>query len=105
MAHDAQHRTIPAMPGEPAGAEVTPAASQVDLAHNPLSQEFGIVTGDHPSNEFMAWRAFEMIIATLQLQVGVTDSGQDELKKGIAWRAIGNNRLAHRYLTLFNRNG
>lgn len=72
----AQDGSVPAMAAESSKTEIAMAAREIDFANNPFVKESGIIAGYDARHELVTGSAAEIVIAALQLQIGIADPAQ-----------------------------
>src|SRR5579859_4978862 len=78
MFHDPEHRALRAMPAEAPPAPVAAAATQVDLSHYALPDQFAPPRLHHLTHKLVSRNAGETVIAALQFQIGIADAAAQQ---------------------------
>lgn len=101
VVHDSEDGAVRAMAEQALVAPFAARAGQVDLAGHALTDERGCIGFGHFGDEFVARRSGEAVIAALQLEIGIADSGAEEAQQRKAVGTLGTVDFAHRDGSVF----
>ena len=104
MFHNSQHRAPRTVAAQTARAPLAGAARQVDLAHHAFPNPIRRISRNHFADKFMPGRAAKIVIAALQLQVGVTDSALQQPDQSESFRACRTRLPPHAHYSIFQTN-
>jgi threonine synthase len=105
MLHDSEHRPPWAMTAQSLRTPLTSAASQVDFAHHSLADQILRISLNHFTHELMPGRAAKIVVASLQLQVGIADTAVEQPNESESFQAAWTRLLPHPHQSFFKTNG
>ncbi len=105
MLHDSENRSSRTMAAKPFCAPAANAARQVDFAHNTFANQIRRAGSDHFTDKLVPGCALKIVVAALQLQVGVADSALEQPDQCESFRAARTRLLPNAHHSFFETNG